>query len=94
MFDPDAKQRDLPAPTVHITRFDVADEMVMPDTEQRFRYTQNSMRFEFVAPCMTYPQDVEYEYRLSGLDNRFRRTGARIADYPSVPPGRYSFSVE
>jgi diguanylate cyclase (GGDEF)-like protein len=54
-----------------------------------------SVEFRFTAPTFGVPEAMRFFYRLDGLDKEWRETqGARVAVYPRLPPGRYTFKVK
>ncbi|MES2276672.1 MAG: two-component regulator propeller domain-containing protein [Bacteroidota bacterium] len=63
------------------------DHMVLP-------YSQNHVAISFWGVYLKSPETVLYQYRLSGLDDKFCAPVKNdMVDYPSLPPGRYTFEV-
>ena len=57
-------------------------------------HDQNHLIFRFVGLSFTSPEQVNYEYRLDGLDDNWSpRTTQRRATYSNLPPGSYTFRV-
>lgn len=57
-------------------------------------YDDNSLSFEYVGICFTNPAKVQYRYMLEGFESEFSPpTKERIARYPNIPSGTYTFKV-
>jgi signal transduction histidine kinase/ligand-binding sensor domain-containing protein len=56
--------------------------------------SMHELDFQFTALSFTTPENVEFEYRLRGLDDNWSQpTTARTINYPRLPRGDYSFQV-
>ena len=94
VFEPGADLRRVPPPPIYLTRVEVEDVAVAFDRPSlELHHDRNDLRFEFVGLSLAFPETVFYEYRLDGLDKRWRTTRSRFAEYPSLPPGEYNFEV-
>ncbi|HEV2393970.1 MAG TPA: two-component regulator propeller domain-containing protein [Verrucomicrobiae bacterium] len=52
------------------------------------------IEFEFAALGFTDPQNIQFRYRLGGLDEDWRESGVtRSASYSRLPAGKYRFQV-
>ena len=57
-------------------------------------YDDNSLSFEYVGICFANPAKVRYRYKLAGFEAEFSPpTRERIARYPNIPSGTYTFTV-
>lgn len=57
-------------------------------------YDENSVSFEYVGICFANPAKVQYRYMLEGFEKDFSPpTKERIARYPNIPSGTYTFKV-
>ena len=57
-------------------------------------YGDNYFSFEFISLHYGNPKEVEYAYKLEGLDDDWVSSGSRrFASYSRVPGGNYSFRV-
>ncbi|MBL7932125.1 MAG: hypothetical protein JNL60_09485 [Bacteroidia bacterium] len=54
---------------------------------------QNHLSFELGSIYFTNPGDVEYRYKLDGIDKAFSTTTNPDILYPSLPPGKYTLRV-
>ncbi len=69
---------------------DLSSSNVVLRLPPRFR----KLDFVFTALSFTAPENVEFEYRLRGLDDNWVEGGtARGVSYPHLPPGNYRFEV-
>ncbi|MDR0682072.1 MAG: hypothetical protein LBG15_09540 [Dysgonamonadaceae bacterium] len=60
-----------------------------------FKYTQNSIRFEFVAPEYRDEQAVSYSYMLENYDADWSAySGISTKEYTKLPKGTYNFKVK
>jgi ligand-binding sensor domain-containing protein len=58
------------------------------------KYDDNSLSFEYVGICFANPSKVQYRYKLAGFESEFSPpTRERIARYPNIPSGTYTFTV-
>jgi two-component sensor histidine kinase/ligand-binding sensor domain-containing protein len=58
-------------------------------------YNQNHLTFEFSAINLTFPEDVEYRFRLIPLDKKwYSPTNKNTVTYSNLPPGDYTFKVK
>jgi ligand-binding sensor domain-containing protein/signal transduction histidine kinase len=52
------------------------------------------VEFHYTALGFTSPEKIQFRYRLKGLDSGWVEADrGRIAEYPYLPPGRYTFNV-
>jgi signal transduction histidine kinase/ligand-binding sensor domain-containing protein len=99
-FHPDSIHDDPgPIPTV-ITEVKVLDQSLAPNhpvdqtAPLSLTYTQNDIAFEFAALNYRAPSASHYEYRLDGLDTRWKDGGSRrYVHYTNLDPGEYVFRV-
>ena len=60
-----------------------------------FKYNQSYFSFHFTGIEYTNAARIQYEYQLSGFDNRWTSVkGSRIVNYGHIPPGSYTFKVK
>ncbi len=63
-------------------------------SNKSFSYDQNYFIFNFTGLWYTDPESVSYRYRLDGFDPNWKVTKDRLASYPNLPPGHYTFRVQ
>lgn len=57
-------------------------------------HKQNFFSIEYAALDFINPKNIQYEYMLEGLDQKWYKAGTnRIANYTNVPKGEYLFKV-
>jgi hypothetical protein len=67
---------------------------VPPDTDV-FKYTQNSIRFEFASPEYRDEKAITYSYLLENYDiNWSEYSISNIKEYTKLPKGKYTFRVK
>jgi len=60
----------------------------------KFNYSNNSVRFEFVAPEFRYDQAVLYSYRMDNYDSDWSLFSlSNTKEYTRLPKGDYTFKV-
>ena len=58
-----------------------------------FKHDQNSFQFNFTGLYYTAPDEVQYQYKLDGLDTGWILTRDRNITFPKLQPGNYKFHV-
>ncbi len=59
----------------------------------QIKYADRSGQIRFTALTFRHEDDVQFRYRLQGLEDTWIETRQREARYPSLPPGPYTFQV-
>ncbi len=80
-------------PTVVLTRARLGNRQ--PDLSQDLAvpYRERSLEVAFAAPAFLNEHEVQFRYRLAGLESDWLETMQRQARYPSLPAGTYRFEV-
>ena len=60
----------------------------------RLTYTDNNIRFEYVGISYKSAGNIQYKYRLLGLDSAWKDTKETYLEYPTLPSGKYELQVE
>jgi signal transduction histidine kinase/ligand-binding sensor domain-containing protein len=69
-------------------------DLRVADTSLRLPPAHRRLQFEFSAPSFTAPENVQFRYRLEGLDEDWVDAGIRrVAEYSRLPYGNYVFRV-
>jgi ligand-binding sensor domain-containing protein len=58
-----------------------------------YNHDQNSFQFNFTGLYYTSPNEVQYQYKLEGLDTGWIVTRDRNITFPKLQPGTYTFHV-
>tara|TARA_R110000868_G_scaffold304437_7_gene565057 strand:+ start:33693 stop:36563 length:2871 start_codon:yes stop_codon:yes gene_type:complete len=91
-FDPIAYSGNQTPPRIHISKF-IASGKEYETSGIQLPNNNNFVEIDFVGLNFTAPNQVTYEYLLSGIDPDWQQTTSRTARYPSLPPGEYFFRV-
>jgi ligand-binding sensor domain-containing protein len=60
----------------------------------KFKYYENQIGFDFAAIEYNYPEEIEYWYKLDGLEKDFiNGADNRTVSYNNLPNGKYRFTV-
>ncbi len=58
-------------------------------------YNKNHLTFNYIAASLSIQEKVKYQYKLEGLSTEWSPELSKVeADYPSLPPGDYTFRVK
>ena len=100
VFDPEEIELNTVPPKVVITDVYLFNEPFMPDTSASYKrrlvlpYDQNFLSFRFAALDYNITEKNAYLYKMEGIDeNWVRNLDGRIANYPNLSPGNYTFRV-
>jgi signal transduction histidine kinase/ligand-binding sensor domain-containing protein len=80
-------------PKLILTKVRVFETPREIDTMLVLDYNENYLKFEYSGLHYSSPEDVEYKYRLIGLDSDWSISTGRSVQYTSLKPGRYSFEL-
>ena len=61
---------------------------------QQLRYDQNNLTIEFSAIHFSSKGNIEFAYRLKGLNNKWVYSKQRSIEYSRLSPGTYTFEVK
>ena len=81
-------------PLLQITNIKIDERDTTFQDEFILNYSQNNIKVEFSAITFKDAQQAEYQYKMDGLDKDWIQSGINIAQYPSLPPGQYTFFVK
>ncbi len=104
-FDPVEVLREHPVAPVWITDLKMYDGTAEDQQEQSFNfygggepkvrlnYRQNTFRISFTVQDFSQSGQVEYCYRLKGLDDTWYEVSENNVTFRNLPPGLYEFQV-
>lgn len=101
-FSPDEIEINKPVEKITITDFYVSGERYqdlngnkpVEQIEQVvLKGNQSSIGFRFIALNYFNPNDNQYLYRLSEIDEKWLKSGDNYATYTNLKPGQYTFQV-
>lgn len=106
-FDPDKLKMNPVPPLTHITEIEsltdsliwipVLDTALYYDTDNRvtMRGNKNGLRISYTGISMKNPEEVTFQYRLSGLDEKWSpKTVERSVSFYDLTPGHYTFELQ
>ncbi len=101
MFNPEEIEHNEIAPTVLISDVLLFNESHVMDSSALYKqvldlnHDQNFLTFTFGSTDYTIPGKNRYRYQLEGIDPDWvYDRGIRLANYPALQPGSYTFNVE
>ncbi|MBC7398657.1 MAG: hypothetical protein H7289_01835 [Mucilaginibacter sp.] len=69
--------------------------LITAAVDPKIPYNQNHLAISFLGIYLKNPGDVLYQYKLYGYDDKFSSpVKNNVVDYPSLPPGKYTFQVK
>lgn len=77
-----------------ITSITVNNLSISKDRLKHLSHKQNSLRVEFNAISFSRSEQLGYRYRIKELEDKWNYTSSKIANYPSLFPGNYTFIVQ
>ncbi len=79
-----------------IENYQPLDSSISYKKTLKLPYFLNNFGFEFAAPGHSAPHNIEYQYKLEGIDNRWITTSSELpfANYSNIPFGDYTFKVK
>jgi ligand-binding sensor domain-containing protein/two-component sensor histidine kinase len=92
-FKPSEYRGNQVEPIVKLTAF-TASGRTYDLNKIELKHDRDFIEISFVALNLTAPNLIDYKYRITGIDPTWQFTRDRIAKYPSLPPGTYTFEVQ
>ncbi len=70
------------------------NEKAKPDTTLYISdFKNNSVRIKYTGLSFASFGNIQYKYRMKGLENNWSYTYNTVLEYPAVPPGDYQFEI-
>ncbi|MBK5285903.1 MAG: hypothetical protein JJE25_10925, partial [Bacteroidia bacterium] len=93
-FNPQAISFYSEAPAIYITKV-LLDNSAISELQNKFRYNQSHLGFEFIGINLISGDRNKYAYRLLPIDKDWIYCGGnRNANYNNLVPGSYEFNVK
>ncbi len=93
VFDPaNIRSNDNPPP-VYITGLTVNDDSVTSVKQRTFSHNQNYFNIGFIGISFKDAANLEYRYKMEGVDSNWVYTSYTAVKYQTLPPGDYRFIV-
>ncbi len=87
-------ERSLPPPEVYILSATAGPRRVPEPSAVSLDYSDRRLALQFVSPAFHSPDRVEYRYRIAGLSDSWIVTTQHALEFPSLPSGSYTFTVQ
>lgn len=89
-YRPDTELSEIPVALIEATSDFKPISFESPEVD----HDGNNLIFKLAAPKYRNPQDVEFRYRLKGLEEEFRKTKNPDLIYPNLPFGNYVLEAQ
>lgn len=94
-YAPELDRSSSMEPLVQITRLRVNLDDRMMTGKDKYTYKDKSFYFDYKGIFFTNPTSVKYLVMLEGIDSHWLpETDLTFANYPALPPGKYTFKVK
>ena len=71
------------------------DSLLLQKTPLRISYKKNYVAFNFIAPQYNNKEQIQYAYKLEGVDNDWVECGnRRFTSYSNINGGNYTFKIK
>ncbi|MCP3928588.1 MAG: response regulator, partial [Bacteroidetes bacterium] len=107
IFHPESIRTEKNPPKVLITNLRLFNQRIQPGNDSplsqpmiktkniKLKHHQDNIAFEYVALHYDRTEDIQYAYKMKGIDEDWVMVESeRIARYPKLAPGNYSFQVK
>jgi len=92
-FPMDIKTKNTIAPPIHFTNFSILDKDTTLHDFYELNHDQRSIQIDFLGLAYKCRGDVQYKYRMMGIDTNWTTTDTRFARFPGLNKGDYEFQV-
>lgn len=92
IFNPDQLKNNAAPPPVYVTSVSFKEQFYTSDTIQ-LTYSPNYLRIDYVGLSFKNTGNVEYKYRMEGIDTSWVYTSYTTAQFQTLYPGDYKFIV-
>ena len=90
----DPSEIELKTPPTYIENIFLNKEIVKTPDKLKLPPNFNNLEIEYTAISFDKPEQIQFRYKLEGYDTDWQDVGTRrIAYYPYLPPGSYTFKV-
>lgn len=77
---------------LYITKVTSQNKTVIHANEE-LTYRNHYAKFNFEGISYFHARNIQYAYKMKGLDENWRRTSHRFVEFNNLPPGKYEFIV-
>lgn len=93
IFDKNNVRINQNSPPIYITKLAINNHLFLLKDNYSLSYDQNTFQISFVGLGYKNAGNVEYKYRLQGLDTNWHYTKYTRIDFTTLPYGGYTFEV-
>lgn len=94
IVDPNIVTRDEKQLDIHVQMLQFADKRFYPGEDIRLPAGVYNFEIRYASIDFSSASDIQYSFRLKGLDNNWTEAGNRqVAYFSALPPGHYTFEV-
>jgi ligand-binding sensor domain-containing protein len=93
IFDPRNTRSNTSPPPVYITDLLVNDHTFDINAHPGLHYDQNHITINYTGLSYKDAGNIEYKYKMSGVDSAWINTRYTSVEYHTLPPGSYRFEV-
>lgn len=93
VFEPFKFLKPVEPPPVYVTAVNVMNRNVKILSRYEFDYDENFLTISFNGISFRNGKNLEYRYRLKGLNDRWISTNNRQVEFAFLPPGQYEFQI-
>jgi sensor histidine kinase YesM len=93
VFTPSKFLNPVEPPPVYITAVNIMDKYAKIIPSYKLPYNKNFITVSFNGISFRNGNNLEYRYRLKGLNDRWISTSNSQVDFAFLPPGQYEFQV-
>jgi hypothetical protein len=93
IFEPDYLKNNSYSPPVYINQVLVNDSSVLATRLTSLAHDQNYLTIHYTGLCFKDAGNVEYKYKMEGIDSGWTYTRYTSVKYQTLPPGDYRFIV-
>jgi len=83
----------LHPPKTYFERITLFLNDIDSNSHNRFSSDENNFGFHFNTVDFTHAADMQFQYMLEGLSNKWMTTKDHYVNFPKLPPGNYVFRV-
>lgn len=89
----DAAVQDTVPPMIYISGIRILEKDTLVQAHYSLPYDKNFLKINFAGFAFGNPEALKYKYRLEGVDKNTIYTDHTFAQYTTLPPGNYFFTV-
>lgn len=93
IFDIEHLKKDTTKVPLFFTNFWVNNSSYDFQNPIYLSHYENDIKIDYL--CLSYSNlgDIEYEYKMIGVDKSWQQTAATFKEYPTLQPGNYTFKI-